>query len=250
MALAGVLLASPVMAGVSIPTSSIEEIASRQPVGMLSTLFGPPLPAADLGNSVALNAGLGGYDVDALFGVLGGTWHSSRILPWNAGLAISITDVNVTTWSVALSSGAELWRSGRQSLAIEGALGYQFFVEDSNDFTAIEFEEDESGVSEDVLIDSFRLLHAYAHAVYALDLHLLTPVIDLGFVGTHYEFEGSVWNGDFPVTRGDRRSADGNDISTSLGVGAFLNTRPLILFGGVKGVNEAVFFQATVGLAF
>ena len=244
------VLTMPARAGVTLPSSSIEEIAERQAVGMLSALFGPALPAAELGNSVTFNAGLGGYDVDALFGVLGGSWHSSRILPWNAGLAISVTDVNITTWSFALSSGVEVWESGRSSLAIEGAVGYQYFVEDSGGFTIVFLGDYESGIGEDVLIDSFRFVHGFVHAVYSLDLHLLTPVIDFGIVGTRYGLEANVWDGNFPVTPGEPQSVDGGEISTSLGVGVSLNTQPLILFGGVRGVKEAVFFQARVGLAF
>jgi hypothetical protein len=250
LALLCVAVAVPARAGVTLPTSSIEEIAGRQPVGMLSALFGPALPAAELGNSVTFNVGLGGYDVDAIFGVLGGSWHTSRVLPWNAGLAVSVTDVNITTWSIALSSGTEVWQSGRSSLGIEGAVGYQFFVEDSDRFTVIFLGDYESGIGEDVLVDSFRFLHGYVHAVYSLDLSLITPVIDFGIIGTRYGLQANVWDHSFPVTPGEPQSVDGGEISTSLGVGVSLNTQPLILFGGVKGVNEAVFFQGSVGLAF
>lgn len=237
---------APVRAGVVTPSTTIDEYADRQSVGIESAFFGPALPASTLGHSLAVHPALGGHGSEGLLAGASVVWHTTELVPWDMGVSVGVVDFDLAgvTWTLALSSGKELWRGDRASLAVEAAMGYQFLADDPNDELAFE-----SG--ETILVDQFDLVHLMAHAMYSLDLKYFTPMVEAGFTGTHYRMDGWVWDGSFPITREDSRSERGGVGSATFGLGVSLNTPKALLFAGVKSsTGRAGVVQVSLGLRF
>jgi len=219
---------------------------------MESAFLGEPLPGNRYGYSIAVHPGIGFYGSESIVGVMSGSFHTSRIVPWDVGVSVGAMDLDVATWTIAVSTGRPVWNNERSEIAIEGVVGYQFMDGRSRD-TGIRLDPPDpfgAGYSPDTLFDTFRLGHVMMHAVYTVDLWLLRPVLDFGWVGTAYRFEGNDWDGDFPVTRGASREESGFRGKVSWGLGAALDIDHAILFGGFKGGREAVVFQVNVGMEF
>jgi len=239
-------------AGVVIPSATIDEYADWQSIGVESAFFGPALPASGFGNSVTVHPALGGYGTEGILVGASAMWHTTNLVPWNMGASVGVVDLDLAgaTWTVALSSGRELWSSGRSSLAIEGALAYQFLTEDSNNELAFELGDPDFASGELVIVDKFRWVHVMAHAMYSLDLGFLTPMVEVGFTGTRYQMHGNVWDGVSPIAGGGSRSERGGVGSPTVGLGVSLNTRGAVLFTGVKGSGGSGVFQVNVGGRF
>lgn len=244
--------AAPASAGVTGLTASLDEIVDRHSIGMESAFLGEPLPGNRYGNSIAIQPGIGFYGNESILGALSGTWHTSKIVPWDVGLCVGALDLDVSSWTVAVSTGRPVWSNDFSEIAVEGVAGYQFMDGRSRD-TAIRLDPPDpfgGGYRSDTLFDSFRLGHLMIHAVYAIDLWLLRPVVDIGWVGTAYRFQGNEWDGSFPLIRGDERTESGFNGKTTWGLGAALDIDHAILFGGFKVGREAAVFQTSVGVEF
>jgi hypothetical protein len=242
---------APSHAGYTSLSATVDELAKRQSTGMESVLFGDRSLAEPYGYSVAVHPFIGAYATDGVLSGIAASWRTSRLLPWEVGLGAAVLDLDVTTWTFVVSSRSRVWSGGRSAVAVAGALGYQFMTE-SNDGTFIRFEEvDPTGAAPtEFLIDSFHLFHAMASAVYTTDLWILCPVVDVGWVGTTYRLDGNEWDGTLPPAPGAPASEDGGTSKVTFGLGAALDVPRAVLFGGLKVIDDAALFQATLGFDF
>lgn len=249
---AGLSAWAPAFAGVTSFASSFEDIVDRQSAGVESALFSVPVPAEARGHSVAVHPVVGFYGSDGILSGVSASYHTSRLVPWDVGVHAGVLDLDIVTWTVAVSSGRTVWNNERSAIVLEGAVGYQFMDEKSGERTAVSLSAGEfgAGTGDDVLLDSFVFVHSMARAVYSIDLWLLRPIVDIGWVGTWYHLDGTEWDGSFPLTDGAPRDESGTTGKITFGLGAGLNVDRAILFGGVRFVDDAGLFQASVGLTF
>lgn len=258
MAIVILAMASPALCdtaditGVTFLGSSFDEVVERQSAGMESVFFGRSMLGNGLGNSIAIHPYVGFYGYEGILSGVGGSWHTTTLVPWDLGVGVGIIDLDFTSWTVAVSSGRQVWSNERATLALEGALGYQFIDEDPDRATAVIIDppDPNGGYGPEVILDSFTFVHLMAHAVYTIDWWILRPVVDLGWVGTRYSLDGYEWEGGFPVTQGESRDDSDTSGKVTWGLGSALVIDRVILFGGVKVVGDAGLFQVNVGFEF
>lgn len=243
---------APSHAGYTSLSATVDELARRQSAGMESALFGDRTLVEPYGHSVAVHPFIGAYATDGILSGISASWHTTRLVPWEVGLGAAVLDLDVTTWTFVVSSGRRVWSNERSAVALEGALGYQFMTERSGEGTFIRFEEvDPTGAAPtEFLIDSFDLFHAMVSAIYTIDLGILRPVVDVGWVATTYRLDGNEWDGTLPPAPGASASEDGGASKVTFGLGAALDVPRAIVFGGMKVIDDAALFQATLGFDF
>lgn len=252
MTCTALLASSPLQAGVTELSSSVDDIVARQSAGLESAFFGHRIPGDPYGHVVTIQPFVGGYGSDGILSGVGFSWHTARLLPWDVGASVGFMDLDLKTWTVAVSSGTEVWRGSRSTLMLEGAAGYQFLSERQGDDVSIHLEDQRfpDAPGDQILLDSFDLFHFMVHAAYALDLWALHPSVDVAWVATTYRLEGAVWDGAFPIAPAEQRDDDGSTAKVTYGLGISLDIRRAVVFGGVRIVDDAAFFQANLGFRF
>jgi hypothetical protein len=130
---------TPAFAGVTGLTATLDEVVERHSLGMESAFLGEPLPGNRYGNSIAVQPGIGFYGSESIVGVLSGTFHTSHLAPWDIGLSVGVLDLDVSSWTVAVSTGTPVWSNERSEIVVEGVAAYQFMDRRSRD-TAIRLD--------------------------------------------------------------------------------------------------------------
>lgn len=243
--------AAPARAGYKILSSTFDDVVARESVGMETGLFGDRTFREQYPQTIALQPMLGvfGGSSSTLSGA-GASYHTTRFAPWDFGAGVSLLDLDIRTWTFAVSMGYRAWSHGRSLVLFDGGLGYQFMHNASGDNTAIRLDRAGNPAGDLVLIDSFDFFHAALQGTFTTQVAFFHPMVSVGWVGTRYRFDAKGWDGSFPVTQGAPRHENGTTANATFGVGASVDVHRASLFGGVRAVQDAVVFQLNLGLVF
>jgi len=240
--------AAQLTGGITLLGSTLEEIVDRHSLMVEASLFGPHLFLEDRARSVAIGGMLGFYAYEGVMGGVVASYQEGTWRPWTwgAGAGYLNDGGSVRSWSLAASAGQELWRAGRSTLLLQGALAYQHVGHPRGQHSTIALEPG----GDTAFLGAVDLGHVFLHAVARARLLGLEPLLDLGWLGSWYGFEGRDYVDATPFEPGSSRSTSGSVGEWCGGGGLAIGLGRMMLFAGLKHHRGGSLFLATLGARF
>jgi hypothetical protein len=241
----------PAVHGYTELAATFDELVERQSLGLEAMYFGGQGILEDGKTSITPYAFLGFYGYEAIMGGFGASVQTEALLPIGIGAGFGVMDADLRSYTLGLNAQKRFDRSTWATLLLQGAVGYQRKSDDRGKYYAIYLKPAEwpETPQDLVLFDKLSWYSAYVHAVFEARWSILKPLLDIGWLATHYRYSGYECDRDC-LQPGGSASGNGMVYGLTFGVGVSLDIGSLQVFGGIKGSDAGVIFPVSLALMF
>jgi hypothetical protein len=240
----------PAAAGYFILNAPLDEINEHASLALVASFLGDHGFLGPGSNAVS---GYGGFGADdPLSATIGASWQNTSLLPFGWGVSYAYVDAEFETHTFALDARYPLTRTAFVDVIARGALAYQIETAGGADEN-IAFYEHGAPLAPDnplMLVDDVAWMHGYLQLAARARIGPVRPQLDVGWLGTHYDYDGRECpNGDCSAAGpAASRSGTASRVVTNAGLG--FDFARMSLFAGLGDIGRDVVGLGRVTVAF
>jgi hypothetical protein len=241
----------PTVTGYAQLTSPVDELIERQSLGLEAIYFGGQGLQDSARTSITPYGFFGGYGSDGIMTGAGISVETDALLPVGVGLGFGLTDADFLTWALSLDAHKQFRTTPWSGLLVQGVFGYQRLTEGRSDYYAIwlDYAEWPDTPEGQVLLEDLGWYTFYVHAVFEARWRFVKPLLDIGWRGSSYSYNGYECEIDC-FDPGAGTSGDGSVTGGTVGLGLSLDAGALQAFGGLKWTDGSAIFPVSLTIVF
>jgi hypothetical protein len=235
--------------GYAVMNTTLDELVMRQSLAVDVMYFGGQGVLGDGKTSFSPHVYYGGYGNRRLMGGMGFSVQTIALLPVGVGAGIAYMHADFRTVMFGANVQKQINQSKWLTVLLQGAVALQGDLEEQGAPYALYLKP---AVRPDrpedlVIFDEFSWYHVYVHAVFELKLRIIKPLLDVGWLSSHYRYSG--YKCRYDCRDPAEATSDRGTVSrTTFGMGVAVDIGALQAFGGIKSEGRASIIVLSLAL--